>query len=96
MRVSMRMTLALSAACLVIMGLHGYDQLRNEDRDLHAAVDREMRLLGDAVRVGVEASLRDRQMQDIQGLLPGGPSAFTDAGSRRRLAAMGRLRLSGV
>jgi two-component system, NtrC family, sensor histidine kinase HydH len=69
MRVSTRMTLALSAACLVIMGLHGYDQLRNEDRDLHAAVKREMRLLGDAVRVGVEASLRDRQMEDIQGLL---------------------------
>jgi len=59
MRVSTRMTLALSAACLVIMGLHGYDQLRNEDRDLHAEVDREMRLLGDAVRVGVEASLRE-------------------------------------
>jgi signal transduction histidine kinase len=69
MRVSTRMTLALSAACLVIMGLHGYDQLRNEDRDLRAAVKREMRLLGDAVRVAVEASLRDRQMQDIQGLL---------------------------
>lgn len=69
MRVSTRMTLALSAACLVIMGLHGYNQLRDEDRDLHTAVEREMRLLGDAVRVAVEASLRDRQMQDIQGLL---------------------------
>jgi signal transduction histidine kinase len=63
------MTLALSATCLVIMGLHGYNQLRNEDRDLRSAVEREMRLLGDAVRVAVEASLRDRQMQDIQGLL---------------------------
>src|SRR5262245_5083824 len=69
MRVSTKMTLGLSLTCFVIMGIHGYNQLRNENRDLRTAVEREMRLLGDAVRAVVENSLRDRQEQDIQGLL---------------------------
>jgi signal transduction histidine kinase len=69
MRVSTKLTLALSATCLLIMGLHGYRQLRDEDRDLRAAVEREVTLLGNAMRVEVENSLRDRQVEDIQGLL---------------------------
>jgi len=69
MRVSTKMTLGLSATCLVIMGLRGYSQLRSEEHDLRAEVEREIRLLGDAVRVAIENSLRDRQMQDIQRLL---------------------------
>jgi signal transduction histidine kinase len=69
MRVSTKLTLALSATCLFIMGLHGYLQLRDEDRDLRAAVERDVTLLGHSMRVEVENSLRDRQIEDIQGLL---------------------------
>ena len=69
MRVSTKLTLALSATCLLIMGLHGYRQLRDEDHDLRAAVERDVRLLGNTMRVEVENSLRDRQIEDIQGLL---------------------------
>jgi signal transduction histidine kinase len=69
MRVSTKLTLALSATCLLIMGLHGYLQLRDEDRDLRAAVERDVTLLGHSMRVEVENSLRDRQVEDIQGLL---------------------------
>ena len=89
MRVSTKMTLGLSATCLVIMGLHGADQLRNENRDLRAEAAREIRLLGDAIRGSVENALRDRQMQDVQGLLeateqidPTTDILYFDAGGR--------------
>src|SRR5438093_13774334 len=39
MRVSTKMTLGLSATCLVIMGLRGYSQLRSEEHDLRAEVE---------------------------------------------------------
>src|SRR5262245_32693873 len=69
MRVSTKMTLGLSATCLVIIGLHGYIQLRTEDRDLRTAVQREVRLLGTSIQRSVENALRDRQMEDIQGVI---------------------------
>src|SRR2546425_1010953 len=66
MRVSTKMTLGLSATCLVIAGLHGIMQLRQESRDLRKAVEKEIRLLGTSVKVAVENALRDRQFEDIQ------------------------------
>ena len=99
MRVSTKMTLGISATCLVIMGLHGYNQLRTEDHDLRAAVEREIRLLGDAIRVAVENSLRDGQIQDIQSLLdatdridPTVDILYFDAGTDLRAASPGSAR----
>src|SRR5262245_22656993 len=69
MRVATKMALGLSATCLVIMGLHGLNQLHDEDRDLHGAVEREVRLLGSSVQVSFQNSIRDRQMEDIQQVL---------------------------
>src|SRR5262249_15419502 len=96
MRVSTKMTLGLSTTCLVIMGLHGFNQLRNEDRDLRTAVERDIRLLGDTSRLAVETSLRDRQMQDIQEMLdstdkidPSVDILFFDEGSRLRATSPG-------
>ncbi|PYT06418.1 MAG: sensor histidine kinase [Acidobacteria bacterium] len=66
MRVSTKMTLGLSATCLVIAGLHGIMQLRQESQDLRKAVEKEIRLLGTSVKVAVENALRDRQFEDIQ------------------------------
>jgi signal transduction histidine kinase len=89
MRVSTKMTLGLSATCLVIMGLHGWNQLRLENRDLRAEAARQIRLLGDTIRGSVENALRDRQMQDVQGMLaatekidPTTDILYFDAGGR--------------
>ncbi len=66
MRVSGKMTISLSLTCLAIAGVHGMRQLSQERRDLRQATEREIRLLGTAVQVSVQDSLRDRQLTDIQ------------------------------
>lgn len=69
MRVSTKMTLGISAASLLIAGVHGWRQIRQEREDLRSAVEREIRILGDAIQVSFEHALRDRQFTDIQGAL---------------------------
>lgn len=65
MRISTRMTLALTAAGLVLFGGYGWLLVRTEERDLHESVQRELRLLGRSLQVSIENALRDRQIEDI-------------------------------
>src|SRR5262249_22505055 len=69
MRVSAKMTLGISAVTVLIAGVHGSRQLHQERQDLTDAVEREIRVLGNAIQVSFEHALRDRQFTDIQGAL---------------------------
>lgn len=66
MRVVMRMTLALTAAGLLVFGTYGTYLLRGERHELVRAVEREVMLLGRTLRVSVENALRDHQVEDIR------------------------------
>jgi signal transduction histidine kinase len=69
LRVSTKLTLGISAASLLIAGAHGWRQLRQERMDLRGSVERDVRILGNAIQVSFEHALRDRQFTDIQGAL---------------------------
>jgi signal transduction histidine kinase len=69
LRVSTKLTLGISAVSLLIAGVHGWRQMRQERQDLRNSVDREIRVLGSAIQVSFEHALRDRQFTDIQGAL---------------------------
>lgn len=63
---SLRLTLALSAAALLLFGAVGSWQLRAEDADLRRAVRHDLALLGRVLQVSFENALRDRQQEDVQ------------------------------
>ncbi len=69
MQVSTKLTLGIGAVSLLIAGVHGWRQIRQERSDLRNSVDREVRVLGTAIQVSFEHALRDRQFKDIQGAL---------------------------
>jgi signal transduction histidine kinase len=69
LRVSTKLTLGISAVSLLIAGVHGWRQMRQERQDLRNAVERQIRILGSAIQVSFEHALRDRQYTDIQGAL---------------------------
>jgi signal transduction histidine kinase len=66
MRVSTKMTLALTAAGVTLFGGHGLYQLQTETDDLRSASARQLELLGRSLQVSLENALRDRQLADIQ------------------------------
>lgn len=66
MRISSKLTLALSAAGLVLFGSYGLYLVRSESADLHNAVEREVRLLGRSLQVATANALRDRQLADVR------------------------------
>jgi signal transduction histidine kinase len=66
MRTLTRMTIALTAAGLVIFGAYGVYLVRAERRDLVAATEREVQMLGRSLRTAAENALRDRQIEDIR------------------------------
>jgi two-component system, NtrC family, sensor histidine kinase HydH len=68
-RVSTKLTLGISATSLLIAGAHGWSQMRQERSDLRTAVERDIRILGNAIQVSFVHALRDRQFKDIQGAL---------------------------
>jgi signal transduction histidine kinase len=66
MRVAVRLTATTAVTGLLLFGGYGAWLLREEQRDLHAAVRRELTFLGTSLRVGVENALRDRQLADVE------------------------------
>jgi signal transduction histidine kinase len=68
-RVSTKMTLGICGVSLLIGGLHGFSQLRQERTELREVIDREIRILGNAIQVSFQNALRDSQFSDIQGAL---------------------------
>jgi signal transduction histidine kinase len=59
------MTLAVGASCVTIAGIHGAYQIAAERGDLERAFERDIRVVGAALRVSVENALRDGQTADI-------------------------------
>lgn len=68
-RISTKLALGLSLVSGCILGGYGYWQYQQEQYDLRLAAERDFRMLGIAVRVAVENSLRDRQTADIHEIL---------------------------
>jgi signal transduction histidine kinase len=68
-RISTKLTLGLSIVSGCILGGYGYWQYQQEETDLKLAAERDFRMLGVAVAVAVENSLRDRQTADIREIL---------------------------
>lgn len=68
-RLSVSLTLWLAALIALVLGLHGWLQLSEEEEDLHGAVTRELIMVATAVRSTVENAVRDAQEGDIGVLL---------------------------
>lgn len=60
------MTATTAVTGLLLFGGYGTWLVKREQRDLHAAVRREMAFLGTSLRVGVENAIRDRQLSDVE------------------------------
>jgi signal transduction histidine kinase len=69
MRLAPSLSLWLVVVTALVVGGHGWLQLRTEEADLTAAAHRELTLLTTAVRSGVENAMRDDQDPDIVALL---------------------------
>ncbi len=65
-QVSTKLAVALTLTSTVILGLYGVRQLRQQERDLRGAAEHDFRLLGTAVQVEVENSIRDGQVADVR------------------------------
>lgn len=65
MRISTRFTIVMALVCLILFGGAGVVQYLTERRDLHAAVERELELMGRSLQLGIENALRDRQDGDV-------------------------------
>jgi two-component system, NtrC family, sensor histidine kinase HydH len=64
-----KLTLGFALTGTLIIGAYGIHQLRQEERDLRDAAERELRLLGEAVSVAAGNALRDRQQEDLHEIL---------------------------
>jgi signal transduction histidine kinase len=69
MRLAPSLGLWLAVVVALVVGVHGWLQLRTEEADLTTAARRELTLLTTAVRSGVENAIRDNQEPDIVVLL---------------------------
>jgi signal transduction histidine kinase len=68
-RLSLSIALWLTVAVLIILGGHGWIQLREEEGDLDAAARQELTLVATATRSAVENAIRDNQEADVTALL---------------------------
>ena len=69
MRLSVSLGLWLVGLSVLVLGVHGWVQLAEEEDDLYAAVARELTLVATAVRSTVENAVRDDQEADVEALL---------------------------
>lgn len=69
MRLSLSIALWLTVAVVIVLGGHGWMQLRKEEADLDAAARRELILTTTAIRSAVENAIRDHQAPDVAELL---------------------------
>ncbi len=65
MKLATRMTLAIGACALLLVGGGGFLQLRSEERDLRRVAEGEALLLGRSLQTAFENALRDRQIEDV-------------------------------
>ncbi len=65
MRIPNQLALGLVASCASILGPYGIYQVRQEAFELRATAEHHLHTLGSALRVAVENSLRDQQVDDV-------------------------------
>ncbi|MET0386683.1 MAG: ATP-binding protein [Polyangiales bacterium] len=65
MKLATRMTLAIGACALALLGGAGLAQLRNEEADLRRVATKETLLLARSLQTAFENALRDRQIEDV-------------------------------
>jgi len=68
-RVWTKLTLGFAATATVIVGVYGSFQLRQEADDLRSAAERDLRVTGTAVQVGVVHALRDGHTGDVRAVI---------------------------
>lgn len=66
MRLSSKLALAVATTSVAVLGAYGAYQVRQQRRDLAMHIEREVRLLGSAIKVAIENALRDRQLADVR------------------------------
>lgn len=66
MKISAKITLALTGIGLILFSLYAYNLIRQEERDLLQAVYRETSLLTHTLQTATEHALRDQQLSDIE------------------------------
>ena len=69
MRLSTKLAIGLTLTSTIILGCYGVYQLRQEERDLRNTAEHDFRLLGTALQVAIENSVRDRQSADVRAIL---------------------------
>jgi hypothetical protein len=69
MRLSTKLAIGLTLTSVVILGSYGAWQLQREEADLRNTADHDFRLLGTAVQIAVENSMRDGQPADVREIL---------------------------
>ncbi|MDP1667318.1 MAG: ATP-binding protein [Methylobacter sp.] len=71
MRISTKLTLALTSIGLLIFISYGLYHLSIEQRDLSRVISLQTKLLGKGLQIAVENAMRDKQLADITELLNG-------------------------
>lgn len=69
MKIGTRITFTTVALVVVTLGLYGYVSVRNRRLELFADSQRQLEQVGTAVRVALEAALRDGLFQDVSQLV---------------------------
>jgi len=69
MRLSTKLTAAVGATSLAVLGAYATYSVRQEHEDLSNAIEREVRLLGSAMQVAVQNAIRDGQIDDVREIL---------------------------
>lgn len=69
MQVWTKLTLGFALTAVVIVGAYGASQLRQEERDLRAAAERDLRLIGTALQVALGHAFRDQQAVEVRELI---------------------------
>jgi signal transduction histidine kinase len=64
-----RIVLIVILPALVVLGVHGYIRVGQEEAQLYAEDERNMALAARAIQIAVENALRDRQISDVKRLL---------------------------
>jgi signal transduction histidine kinase len=69
MGLRLRLILIVILPALVVLGVHGFVRVRQEEAQLYEEDQRNVALAARAIRIAVENALRDRQISDVKRLL---------------------------
>jgi signal transduction histidine kinase len=68
-RLPTKLALGLITTTAVVLGTYGWVQVRDEEHDLRATAERELRLLAATLQIAFENAFRDRQVTDVRKIL---------------------------